>query len=104
MVLQVTAWTGMLVTRTEQTSFVQALDSTFRGDAPCRLCSAIKAGKREEQKQDAPSLKKSQELNFLTLKASFLPEVLVSSDTDWPSVNTFAELRTTAPPGRPPLL
>ena len=104
MVLQATAWTGMLVTRTEQTSFVQAVDSTFSGDAPCPLCSAIKAGKREEQKQETPSLKKTYELKFLALDESFVTEARLSTDFVWPSANTFAERRSTAPPTRPPLL
>ncbi|MCO5060759.1 MAG: hypothetical protein M9963_01965 [Kiritimatiellae bacterium] len=48
-VLQVAAWTGMLVTYSQQTSFREAVEMTFDGDHPCSMCEVI----REQETSDA---------------------------------------------------
>ena len=55
--LQVTAWTGMLVERSQTSGVVAAVVTTFDGEHPCALCTAITAGQTEEkQKQnEAPA-------------------------------------------------
>ena len=46
--LQIVAWTGMLVTRTADRGLTAAIDSTFTGDEPCPLCLAVKAAKNSQ--------------------------------------------------------
>lgn len=40
--LQVVAWTGMIVSRTAESGVAAAVESTFDGEHPCPLCTALK--------------------------------------------------------------
>ena len=53
-VLQSVAWTSMLVERSREVSFVQAVKLTFDGAHPCALCQTIETGRRSEPQPDAP--------------------------------------------------
>jgi hypothetical protein len=52
-VLQVVAWTGMIVTRTAGQGVTAAVVSTFDGQHPCPLCTALDSARSQEQK-DTP--------------------------------------------------
>ena len=39
--LQIAAWTGMVIVRTPEQGFAQALASTFSGDQPCCVCNVV---------------------------------------------------------------
>lgn len=54
--LQVVAWTGMLVTRTAERGVAAAVESTFEGDEPCPLCKAVKAVQQSDQKDGQPAI------------------------------------------------
>lgn len=47
--LQVVAWTGMIVSRTAERGVAEAVKSTMDGDEPCPLCKAVKAVQQSEQ-------------------------------------------------------
>ena len=49
-VLQVVAWSGMLVSYSQDRSIAEAAVMTFDGEHPCPLCKAIKKAKREEKR------------------------------------------------------
>lgn len=52
-VLQTLAWTGMVITYTQETSSLQvAIAKTFDGAHPCNLCKFVSEGKKTEQKQE----------------------------------------------------
>lgn len=52
-VLQTLAWTGMVITYTQETSSLRvALARTFDGAHPCNLCKFVNEGKKTEQKQE----------------------------------------------------
>ncbi|NDB77486.1 MAG: hypothetical protein EB141_17905, partial [Verrucomicrobia bacterium] len=51
--LQSVAWTGMLVTYAQQTSFHEAVTKTFDGKNPCRLCQLVRAGQQSEKKAES---------------------------------------------------
>ena len=56
-VLQVVAWTGMVVKYAQEVPLTEALEMTFDGDHPCPLCKVIRqaqTGSRQEIK--APSM------------------------------------------------
>ena len=42
-VLQVVAWSGMLVSYSQDTDVATAVEMTFNGENPCPMCTAIKA-------------------------------------------------------------
>ena len=51
-VLQSIAWTRMLAENLTTGSFTEAVQKTFDGQHPCRLCKTIAAGKQAEQKKE----------------------------------------------------
>ena len=53
-VLQSVAWTNMLAENLREISVTEAFEKTFDGQHPCRLCTAIKEGKRSEKKSALP--------------------------------------------------
>ena len=105
-VLQGTAWTGMLVSRAISTSVSEALSSTFDGQHPCAMCSAIAEGKCNEDDADAdfaPS-KKSGEIKFLTLVLGGPPARSIDqSQAVWPRFEQPVVVRGDAPPTPPPV-
>ena len=68
-VLQSIAWVGMVVSYSQTDSLNVALKKTFDGAHPCKLCIAVKAGKRAEQKQAAPKVETK--LDLLGFQPSF---------------------------------
>lgn len=94
--LQTLAWTGMVITYTQETSSFQvAIARTFDGVHPCNLCKLVNAGKKAEQKQD---LQKTFKLEpaLAHLSVTFFPPLprnlsapsgsLASSRCDLPAV------------------
>src|SRR5688572_3519270 len=65
-VLQSVAWVSMVVTYSQTDSWDVALQKTFSGEKPCKLCLAVKEGKQQEQKQSV--LKVETKLDFVCLK------------------------------------
>ena len=61
-VLQVTAWSSMLIQRAPEMGWDQAVTSTFDGTAPCAICQAVqeiaphsnKASQKERDKTEWP--------------------------------------------------
>ena len=55
-VLQVVAWTGMLVENIQESGFEEAVGNTFDGDHPCGLCHAIEDAteKKGGESEEAP--------------------------------------------------
>jgi hypothetical protein len=54
--LQSAAWVRMAVKFSEKETLVVALEKTFNGKNPCRLCQFVKTGKASEKKQDLQKL------------------------------------------------
>jgi hypothetical protein len=50
--LQSVAWAGMLVSYSQGATFKEAVSKTFDGQHPCKLCTAIEQGRKEEKRQD----------------------------------------------------
>lgn len=49
--LQSAAWVGMVISYSQEDSFVGALEKTFDGKHPCELCIVVKKGHSKEQSQ-----------------------------------------------------
>ena len=58
-VLQSVAWATMLLENVQNAPVVLALQKTFDGKHPCRICKVVAEGKKSEQRQaaQAPGLK-----------------------------------------------
>jgi hypothetical protein len=52
-VLQSVAWTGMLVDYSRSGAISEAIQKTFDGRHPCKLCKLVSEGKKSEKKQES---------------------------------------------------
>ena len=106
MVLQTTAWTGMVVSRSFNAGVATAVETTFDGQHPCRMCTAIAEGQKEEQgsQKDFAVLKKAGDVKFVEMRPLSLDFILLPDGmVHWPSRTISRSSRTDAPPTPPPL-
>lgn len=103
MLLQMTAWTGMLIVRSQDAPIKEAVESTFDGEHPCQLCAAISHAQQEEQKreQERPLIK-AQDYKFLLSSQCVLPAAVCSGEMAWLESTSLVEARGMAPPTPPP--
>lgn len=104
MILQTAAWTGMLVSRAQQGSVAEAVETTFDGEHPCRMCSAIETGQKKEQEQERefPALKKIQELKFVEVARTEVPVRESGEVLCWREFAQAGIVRADAPLTPPP--
>ncbi len=69
-VLQMTAWTGMVIEYSRQDGIVAGLTQTFDGAHPCSMCRGIKEAHRQEQKK-TPVLQTELKKDFLADESRF---------------------------------
>lgn len=100
-VLQSVAWVSMAVNYSQTDSLDVALEKTFNGKNPCKLCRVVQAGKQEEKKQELTKLETK--LDFLCLQ-SFAYVHPTLPCTLLPSFSALAFPRSEAPPSPPPRL
>lgn len=64
--LQVVAWTGMLISYSQESTIEEALTKTFDGEHPCSMCKKISKGRETEQKQKSRTVSvEKTELKFV---------------------------------------
>ncbi len=105
-VLQVAAWTGMVVEYSAREGVVAGLGKTFDGQHPCSLCKVVSSGQlgdRDDSKQAPKVVAKPVKLESILLAEVELPPVLVGMAVPWPEVSIVAVGRMDAPPTPPPL-
>ena len=51
--LQTIAWVGMAINYSQDASLTIALEKTFDGKHPCRICKVVEEGKQAEKKSEA---------------------------------------------------
>lgn len=102
-VLQSVAWMGMLVNYSSTCSFEEALEKTFDGKHPCKLCLAVAAGERSEhnQKQLLNSFGKS---DWMLEGSSEFTLIRPPSVAIFPSSSPFPIFLGESPPVPPPRL
>ena len=106
LVLQGTAWTGMLITRSLSGSVAEAISSTFDGQHPCPVCSAISEGRCNAEGAGAKfsTVKKSAALKFIELASDMAPTGSgPESIAPWPSFTPHGVSRVEAPLTPPPI-
>ena len=108
MVLQITAWSGMLVARTIENGVKDALVTTFDGKHPCALCTAIKDSQKDKQQPEAPAPLKS--MGKLKIDASIALDSIIPQPKENISEITWLDMIPTSktcdldPPVPPPRL
>jgi hypothetical protein len=104
MVLQVTAWTSMIVTRTSEVGVTLAVETTFDGKNPCRMCDAVQEAQKEEQQQPISQLGGAvKELKLVSLASCELPPLLATEELVWRTSSEDYSRCMDAPPTRPPI-
>ena len=57
LLLQSVAWVGMVVSYSQSAPLTEAISMTFDGEHPCKLCIAVKEGKKAEKKSESKKAK-----------------------------------------------
>jgi hypothetical protein len=99
--LQSVAWVGMAIQFSHTAALSVALQKTFDGKHPCKLCKVVEQGRKCSQEQDLQKLEVKMDF-FCAERSSFAVPSL-----DFPVVSPSPEImlpRTEAPPLPPPRL
>ncbi len=100
--LQTVAWTAMVVERAQTASLSEALQTTFDGQHPCKLCKVVRAGKSSE-KQSEQQLKLTKLEVAVPGEASLFvtaPEPAVVGPGQWVRPLIRSEVPPLPPPRR----
>jgi hypothetical protein len=98
--LQSAAWFGMTVKYSQGASLISALEKTFSGKHPCRLCHFVAEGKKAEKRQALQKVKTHPDF-FLCLSAPLL--FPPSLDLPPPSLSSLLPQVLAPPPTPPPI-
>lgn len=95
----------MVVSRSVSTSVSEALETTFDGKHPCRMCKSIERAHQEERQadRDFKQLKEVGEVKFLELERFAVLHSSVSVSLSFPQWTMVFASRSEAPPTPPPL-
>ena len=95
----------MIVARSQKAAVSVAVEETFDGEHPCRMCVAIQKGQEEEKEQERklPAVKKTPEIRLTVLECFELPPSALSGEMRWTEFTFPENWRTDAPPVPPPL-
>jgi hypothetical protein len=105
LILQGTAWTKMLVDRSQTMGFVAAAHTTFDGDHPCEMCKVVSKGTKSEQAPAGVLPKGAKLFNVPLIQPSVavLPPPVSVPFSYLPDSVCSAPVRADAPPTPPPL-
>ena len=98
-VLQVVAWTGMVISYSQDAPLAEAVVKTLDGNHPCTLCKQIAKGKQSEKKSEFKFEVKKLEFPFVRVAFSFSAP---TSFWELRAGDERAELLTHSPPLPPP--
>lgn len=100
LVLQMVAWSGMLVTYTQQDGLTQGIEKTFDGTAPCHLCHMVEEGREKED--DHPFVDLTHKQDAVLMKPVVLPRRATASFSfdlrEWVQISTLITAPIPPPP------
>jgi hypothetical protein len=70
-VLQSVAWTAMFAGNLRTTSLASAVERTFDGQHPCKLCKVVCAGNKAQKKAEFPTVAKKIEFTHASFRFVF---------------------------------
>jgi hypothetical protein len=101
-ILQSVAWTEMVITYSRHASLREALEKTFDGKHPCKLCRMVKAGRKSERNQNRRKVSlKLDPFNYGAPVQTLFPPSL---ETVWTRFLNLYCWSKDPPPTPPPLL
>lgn len=101
-VLQTVAWTGMVITYSKDPPLIMALEKTFSGRAPCKMCRTIEAGKEKESRLPVTVKAEIKIDKFLPRPGQSAPLPREAPFTYPPGTDELASARLSAPPAPVP--
>jgi len=97
--LQSIGWVGMILSYAQQDSVLVALEKTFNGQNPCRICQAVKEGKHAEKNNLLLKVETKLELWVIRRSAFFHPPLpLLALPAPLAAVPQLCETPPTPPP------
>jgi hypothetical protein len=96
---QTLAWAQMVISYSHNAPLTEALEKTFDGKHPCKLCKNIAESKQSEKKADSDLDSKKFEFSFVA--SAFIFSAPVFLDDARPA-NLFAPALAETPPVPPP--
>lgn len=100
--LQSVAWTVMLLDRSTQMDWVQAIETTFDGHHPCALCKVVRQGRDNQQQQTTLVFSFAKTDMVPSERAFELPSPKIASVEHSPARDQHALSRSGSPPWQPP--
>lgn len=100
--LQSVAWTVMLLDRSAEMGWVQALETTFDGQHPCALCKVVRKGRDTQQQQQTVVLSLAK-VDMVAADETFelaAPSTLCIGRI--PAIDERAAFKAFPPPWQPP--
>lgn len=102
-VLQSVAWAGMLIEYSKNSNLGAAVEKTFSGKAPCKMCVSIEAGKQKESRLPA-SVKADKKIDkFLSRATESAPPPAAKPFSYAPVSDETASLLPSPPPAPVPI-
>jgi hypothetical protein len=96
---QTLAWAQMVISYSQNASLTEALEKTFDGKHPCKLCKNIAESKRSEKKSDSDLDLKKFEFSFVESEFVFsAPAFLDRSRSSNDSASTIGHTPPVPPP------
>lgn len=101
-VLQSVAWGTMIANYSKSSSLASAVQETFSGKKPCRLCHVVEEGRKQEKNTPATFQADKKIDKFLARATSPLP-IPFAKDFSFPTApNPATVARPTSPPSPVP--
>ena len=101
--VQVVAWAKMIRDFSQTMPAARAVELTFSGEAPCKLCHLAQSGQDATRDAQSPAALGAGEEKILLIAECEPTPVLVAQDFSWPGVaDTAGRTRTELVPVPPP--
>ena len=72
-ILQSAAWAGMIYDYSHRAPVGEAIEKTFSGKLPCKLCKFVRAGRAAEKQQELVKVETKFEFSFTTVGVWLYP-------------------------------
>ena len=72
-ILQSAAWAGMIFSHSQRSTVSEAVEKTFSGKYPCKICKIVSGGKAAEKKHEMLKLETKLDFSFAVGTAWLFP-------------------------------
>ncbi|MBI3416429.1 MAG: hypothetical protein HY043_14130 [Verrucomicrobia bacterium] len=97
--LQSVAWVGMVISYSQNSTLTEAVQKTFDGQHPCKLCKFVSEGKKSEHKQTVVKTETKLDFFFASCGPILFPPIAPAPNFASPRL---VSARNASPPTPPP--